>query len=94
MVPEAWNAISWIVWAAIAGVFVYGPVGRAIADRLRGRTAGQSPALQEQLDEVLGRLEDVQRQLAEVAERQDFAERLLTQARERGLPAGGSPPER
>ncbi len=92
MMPETWTAISTMVWAVIAGQFVFGPVGRAIADRLRGRPAGPSPALQEQLDEVLARLDDVQRQLGDLAERQDFTERVLAQARERGLLAGPPAP--
>ncbi len=88
MMPETWTAITSMVWAVIAGLFVFGPVGRAIADRLRGRSAGPSPALQEQLDEVVARLDEVQRQVGDLAERQDFTERMLTRARERGLLEG------
>lgn len=67
-----------------AGFVVLGPIGSAIGDRLRGRSAAVPPALQDQRDEVLTRLEDVQRQLGEVAERQEFTERLLAQDRAKG----------
>ena len=74
---------------AFTAIVTLGPVGRAIGDRVRSKGMGGSlAAMQEQLDEVLGRLEDVQRQLGEMGERQDFTERLLAQARERGLLEG------
>jgi hypothetical protein len=75
----------------LSGMIVVGPIGRALADRLRGKSAGATlPAAQEQLDEVLGRLEDVQRQLGEVIEHQEFTERLLAQAREKGQLGAGN----
>ena len=73
----------------LTAIVSLGPIGRAIGDRVRSKGAGGSlAAMQEQLDEVLARLEDVQRQLGEIGERQDFTERLLAQARERGLLEG------
>ena len=75
--------------AVITAIIALGPVGRAFADRLRSKDAGGSIAgLQDQLDEVIGRLDDVQRQLGEMADRQDFTERMLAKARERGLLEG------
>jgi hypothetical protein len=68
----------------IVGFVALGPIGRAIAERLRGKAhapaldTGEVAALR---DEVAG----VRQQVAELAERQDFAERLLAQVRERGL---------
>jgi hypothetical protein len=62
----------------------FSPLGRALADRLRGRprdgalTTGEVDALRDELQSVRQHLE-------ELAERQDFTERLLAQARERGL---------
>jgi hypothetical protein len=48
-----------------------GPLARAMADRLRGRTGGEpDPGLLAELDQLRERL-------AEVEERLDFAERLL-----------------
>lgn len=91
MQPEAALGMLGIFSIIIVGMIALGPIGRALADRLRGKGAGGSIAvLQEQLDEVLVRLDVVQRQLGEVADRQDFAERLLAQARERGLLPGPS----
>jgi hypothetical protein len=55
-----------------------GPLARALADRLRGRSgAAPDPALLAEMDQVRERL-------TEVEERLDFAERLL---------ARGSPPD-
>jgi hypothetical protein len=61
-----------------------GPLGAAIADRVRGtpEPAGD-PALAVEVDQLRGRL-------AEVEERLDFAERLLAQARETDQLPGGA----
>ncbi len=70
----------------LTAVVTLGPIGRAIGDRVRSKgAAGSIAGLQEQLDEVLVRLDDVQRQLGDMADRQDFTERMLAKARERGL---------
>lgn len=58
------------------------PVGVAIAERIRGATPAEDPALAADVEHLRGRL-------AEVEERLDFAERLLAQAREADqLPVG------
>jgi hypothetical protein len=50
-----------------------GPVGEALADRLRGHSAGSpDPA-------TAAEVESLKQRLAEVEERLDFAERLLSQ---------------
>jgi hypothetical protein len=50
-----------------------GPVGEAVADRLRGPSAGSpDPAM-------VAEVESLKHRLAEVEERLDFAERLLSQ---------------
>lgn len=56
--------------AAAAVGLLFGPVGAALADRLRGRRDAETRAA---LDALATRL-------AEVEERLDFAERLLAQA--------------
>jgi len=87
-------AVAGFFATILTAIVTLGPIGRAIGDRVRSKGAGGSlAAMQEQLDEVLTRLEDVQRQLGEISERQDFTERLLAQARERGLLAGPSTKE-
>lgn len=64
-------AIIAVVSAVLFVKLLKGPLGHAIADRLRG-TAPPDPGL---LDE----LEAVKTRLAEVEERLDFAERMLAQ---------------
>ena len=98
----------------LAIVFIFGggsifllaitPIGRAIADRIRGGRvgAGASEAMVGRLHDtqqaILDELESVRQELGEVQERLDFTERLLARQREaERLPAGGSaakPPER
>jgi F0F1-type ATP synthase membrane subunit b/b' len=61
-----------------------GPIGAALAERIRGRaTPVEDPALAAEVDHLRGRL-------AEVEERLDFAERLLAQAREADQLPGGA----
>jgi hypothetical protein len=61
-----------------------GPIGAALAERIRGGAAPVvDPALGAEVDHLRGRL-------AEVEERLDFAERLLAQAREADQLPGGT----
>ncbi len=86
MHPEGFIAIVGFFATILTALVTLGPIGRAMADRVRSKGAGGSiAALQDQLDEVITRLDDVQRQLGDMAERQDFTERMLARARERGL---------
>jgi hypothetical protein len=82
---------------ALAIVFIFGgltvfglsmsPVGRALAERIRGKHASQ------QDPEVFAELDDIRADLAELHERIDFTERLLAQREEQGkLPGGPSIP--
>lgn len=94
MRPEPFLLILGFFTTVLTALVTLGPIGRAVADRIRSKSAGGSlAALQDQLDEVIARLDEVQRQLGDVAERQDFSERMLAQARERGLLAGPSTKE-
>ena len=55
----------------------FSPVGRAIAERIRGRTEPQmDPAVYEELERMRG-------ELSELHERVDFTERLLAKGHER-----------
>jgi hypothetical protein len=62
----------------------FSPVGRALAERIRGRDASQpDPA-------VIEELERLRNEMTELHERVDFTERLLAKAREREhLPGTG-----
>jgi hypothetical protein len=69
---------------AVLGAVVLGPIGRAFAERLRGK--GREPALDSaEVEALRDELSIVRQQLGELAERQDFTERLLGQVKERGL---------
>ena len=70
---------------AIALVKIFkGPIGAAIAERIRGGPPpADDQALAVEVDHLRGRL-------AEVEERLDFAERLLAQAREADQLHGGA----
>ena len=70
----------------ITALVMLGPVGRAVAERLRGKGAsGVLADIEERFDDQAQQINDVHRQLGDLAERQDFSERLLAQAKERGL---------
>ena len=60
-----------------------GPIGRAIADRLRGGHLSRDA--ERELADVQEEVAKLREQVSEQAERLDFAERLLAQAREKGL---------
>lgn len=91
----------------IAIIFIFGgmtaiglgfsPIGRAFAERIRGKTtipgADELRAeLAEQREEQSQELERVRQEVAELAERLDFAERLLAQQRDPQRIARGSNP--
>ncbi len=65
----------------------FSPIGRAVADRIRGKSASSDGGelradLAEHKDAVNQELEVVRHELAELAERLDFAERLLAKNRD------------
>lgn len=72
-------AIILIFGGGSAIALSFSPVGRAIADRIRGRHAvpAADPAVFEELDQL-------RQDVTELQERVDFAERLLAQTREAG----------
>src|SRR5438132_8112416 len=59
------------------------PIGRAFAERIRGKGQGDVRAeLADHKEALEQELEAVRREVAELAERVDFAERLLAKGRE------------
>lgn len=81
-------AIIMVFGTGMLGVIAFSPIGKAIAERLRGRRADLPGS--EDLDELRDHLQSLQQQVGELAERQDFAERLLAQARDKGLIGPGT----
>jgi Tfp pilus assembly protein PilO len=83
---ESILAIILIFGGGTAVALGFSPIGRAVADRIRGKHAlPQAEDLRaemgEQHEAVVEELQQVRHELAEVAERLDFAERLLAQRR-------------
>jgi hypothetical protein len=75
-------AIIAVFGTGMVAVVAFSPIGRAIADRMRGKNADALPS--EEIDDLRAQLQGMQEQVSELAERQDFTERMLAQARERG----------
>ena len=82
-------AIVMVFGTGMLAVVAFSPIGKAIAERLRGHSAQQAPP-SEDLDDVRAQLQSVQEQLSELAERQDFTERLLAKTRDKGAIGPGS----
>jgi peptidoglycan hydrolase CwlO-like protein len=76
-------AIVMVFGTAMLGVIAFSPIGKAIAERLRGKSA-QVQSAPEELDDLRAQLQTVQEQVNELAERQDFTERLLAKTRDKG----------
>lgn len=77
-----------VMFLSMASIFVLrGPLGRALADRLAGRTPRPDAEARERLEAEVGEL---RRRVLELEERLDFTERVLSQARaaERVGPGG------
>lgn len=80
-------AILLIFGGGVCVALGFSPVGRAVADRIRGKQ-GSADAdelrteLGEQRDTHNEEMAQVRQEVAELAERLDFAERMLAQQRE------------
>jgi hypothetical protein len=76
-------AIMGILASGVVLAFLAFPVGRALADRMRGGLKGVSNEEMKNLrEEVRGDLDGLRHDLGDLAERLDFAERLLAKQRE------------
>jgi hypothetical protein len=74
----------------------FSPIGRAIADRIRGKqgqvdTEELRAELTEHRDALTEEVQQVRREIAELAERVDFAERLLAKQRDALRVGPGNP---
>ncbi len=72
---------------------ILGPIGKAMARRIGGRT-GPDPAQQAMLEDLHARVDDLgdlRREVSELQDRLDFAERVLTRG---GGEANAAPPGR
>lgn len=82
-------AITLIFGGGTAFLLSISPVGRAIADRIRGSSTvsdEQVRRIEASNREVLDELEALRREMGEVHERIDFTERMITQSRQAALP--------
>lgn len=77
-------AIIMVFGTGMVGIIAFSPIGKAIAERLRGKYA-QNPPPNEDVEDLRAELQGVREQLSELAERQDFAERVIAKQREKGL---------
>lgn len=80
-------AIIFLFGGGTAVALGFSPVGRAFADRIRGRHGTPEvdevrAELTEQREALAEDLQHVRQEVAELAERLDFAERLLAQSRD------------
>jgi hypothetical protein len=94
---EGLLAILLIFGGGTAVALGFSPVGRAVADRIRGKhalpeTEDLRAEMAEQRDAQNEELQRVRQEVAELAERLDFAERLLAQQRAPQRIARGSEP--
>jgi hypothetical protein len=90
---SAGDAIAVVAVAIGMAMILTGPIGAALAERIRGKRAAGDLALAGEVEDLRGRLgevEELRGQLAEVEERLDFAERLLAQAHEADKLPGGA----
>ena len=72
-------AIIFLFGGGTVAALSFSPVGRALADRIRGHRADPGPD-----PDVLAEIDQLRHELTDVQERLDFTERLLTRHREAG----------
>lgn len=76
------NNGHWVFLGTLGiGVFGLGPIGRALAARIRGPAADQAS------------LDALKAGIADLQERLDFSERVLTELRQRALGPGDGAPQ-
>lgn len=86
VIGEDFAVPAMVMGGVIGAIVLRGPVGKALAARIRGEGA----ALSEPHPELLAELDEMRTRMAELEERVDFSERLLTKVNEEAgrLPRG------
>ena len=79
---EGLFAITFIFGGGTLFLLSISPVGKALADRIRGRIPSRDP-------ELLAEVDALRAEVSELHERMDFAERLLAQRQESGKIGAG-----
>ena len=78
-------AIVFLFGGGTIAAIAFSPIGRAIADRIRGKHAALDAITGEfaaHREETAGELDTMRQQIGELAERLDFAERMLSKQKE------------
>jgi len=87
-------AITFIFGGGSLFLLAISPIGRAIANRIQGGSAGVPDETARRLEAanqaVLDELEHVRHELVEMQERLDFTERMIAQQREAPRLGGGA----
>jgi hypothetical protein len=85
-------AIVFLFGGGTLAAVAFSPIGRALADRIRGRVAGPDATadVAELRDTMTAEMQDLRQEVSELAERLDFTERLLAKQREALPRAGGN----
>jgi len=87
-------AIFFIFGGGAAFLLAVSPIGRAIADRIRGRGVGGAEDrirfLQESNDSTLEELDNMRHEIVDLQERVDFTERLIAKNRDQDRLRGGA----
>ena len=84
---EGTLAIFFIFGGGAAFLMAMSPIGRAIADRIRGRGVGGGEDrirfLQESQDSMLEEFDSMRHEIVDLQERVDFTERIIAQKSDR-----------
>lgn len=78
-------AIVFLFGGGTLAAVAFSPIGRALADRIRGKVANAddiSSDLVEHKEQTAVELERMRQDLSELAERLDFAERMLSKQKD------------
>jgi len=89
-------AIFFIFGGGATFLLAISPIGRAIADRIRGRSVGGGGSderiryLQESHESLLEEVDGMRREIGDLQERVDFTERLMARGKDQWRLEGGS----